>query len=149
MLGEGLTAEAKVYLGAQEAVDVQGNGIFGTRSRTKTIKIAVNPNTGWFIHGNNGAWSVVYYSVSTLNVIYRHAFPDTFTVVQSSPTDLETAHYIVTAGLVTDLNTNVTEDAYEEAYSPELGRQQQCHDRIEDVGDPSWTDDSGNGDAIL
>ncbi|TFK38978.1 hypothetical protein BDQ12DRAFT_722828 [Crucibulum laeve] len=137
----------------QEALDVQGNGISGyeissnpffagaviTSQAYLDAEDEFYPNTGWFVHGNNGAWNVVYCNVSTLNVLYRHSSPDIFTVIQSSPTDLETAQYMVTfgfetpstwvadrvdgAGLVTDPNTNSTGDTYEEAYSLELGRQ--------------------------
>ncbi|KDR68207.1 hypothetical protein GALMADRAFT_272694 [Galerina marginata CBS 339.88] len=90
------------------------------------------PNSGWFVHGNNGAWNVVFCNVTALEVTYKYESLRYITV-SSSPQPLTTARYIMSAGFERSSTTVISSavagaglqsnTTFEEAYSLELSRQ--------------------------
>ncbi|KAF8955571.1 hypothetical protein BDZ97DRAFT_1926616 [Flammula alnicola] len=88
-------------------------------------------NTGWFIHGNQGSWNVVFCNVTTLDVVYTYASSRYFHY-SSSLTDVNSTQHIMTIGLSAattaisyavdgaGITSNVT---YEDTYALELSRQ--------------------------
>jgi hypothetical protein len=82
---------------------------------------------GWFIHGNAGAWNVVYCNMTAVDVVYTYE-DSRYQVHDSSPTSLQYARYIAAVGLPTALDlTETTVDGvppseWEEAYGLELSR---------------------------
>ena len=88
--------------------------------------------SGWFVHGNNGAWNVVFCNVTALDVTYIYE-SSRYILHSSSPKSLTTTRYIMAAGFQL-LGTTVVSVAvdgaglqsgttYEGAYSLELSRQ--------------------------
>lgn len=86
---------------------------------------------GWFVHGSNGAWNVVFCNVTALDVLYTYA-SSRYIVYTSVPTSTISAQHIMTVGFMqpttavsyavdgAGLQENTT---FEEAYSLELSRQ--------------------------
>ncbi|KAF8955570.1 hypothetical protein BDZ97DRAFT_280215 [Flammula alnicola] len=90
-------------------------------------------NTGWFVHGNSGAWNVVVCNVSTLDVVYTYASSRYFHY-SSSLTDVNSTQHIMTIGFSYYTGSNFVSTAvdgaglnsngtYEDAYALELSRQ--------------------------
>lgn len=86
---------------------------------------------GWFVHGSNGAWNVVYCNLTALEVTYTYT-SKRYITNSAVPTDDDSTRHIMTvmfntfsaqvsdavngAGLLTNMS-------YEEAYSLELSKQ--------------------------
>ncbi|PPQ66040.1 hypothetical protein CVT26_010796 [Gymnopilus dilepis] len=122
------------------ALDSQGNCIFGYDVTSNTGEIIVSnayldaaEDTWWFVHGNNGAWNVVYCNVTTLQVNYTYA-SSRFRLRSSTPTSVFAAQRIMGGGLRSSSGDTVISDAvdgaglqtnttYEQAYALELSRQ--------------------------
>lgn len=88
-------------------------------------------NTGWFVHGNAGAYNVIYCSLSALNVDYTYTGSQ-YILDQASPASVQDTQYIVTVGFGSSPLGTVkstvegagiqTVTTYEEAFSLELSR---------------------------
>ena len=86
---------------------------------------------GWFVHGSNGAWNVVFCNVTALEVTYTYS-SSRYIVDKSVPTSTLSAQHVMTVGFMdptfavsyavdgAGLQENTT---FEEAYSLELSRQ--------------------------
>ncbi|KDR66408.1 hypothetical protein GALMADRAFT_147995 [Galerina marginata CBS 339.88] len=90
-------------------------------------------NTGWFIHGNKGAWNVVFCNVTALDVTYTYT-SSRYILESSTPKPLPEARYMMAGGLEASTGTPVvstpidgaglqTDATYEQAYSLQLSRQ--------------------------
>jgi len=86
---------------------------------------------GWFVHGSNGAWNVVYCNVTALNVSYTYSSLR-YTTNGAVPTDDDSARHIMTTMFQTSLTQVsdavdgaglLTSMSYEEAYSLQLSKQ--------------------------
>ncbi|KAF8898218.1 hypothetical protein CPB84DRAFT_1780608 [Gymnopilus junonius] len=130
------------------ALDTQGNCIYGwnipsnpftagdivtSNAYLNASEDTYNGNTGWFVHGNNGAWNVVYCNVTALQVTYTYA-SSRFLFRSSTPASLFAAQRMMSGGLVNIAGNTVisaavdgaglqTSTTYEQAYALELSRQ--------------------------
>ncbi|KAF9458683.1 hypothetical protein BDZ94DRAFT_1239783 [Collybia nuda] len=135
----------------QMALDAQGNGVMGTEVSSNPFHVgavvtsqayfgdisifdAFTPGTGWFIHGNNGAYNVIYCDVTAFDVVYKYQSSSArFTLQKSTPSSLAHARAMISFGLPIEGSTWVrdavdgsgiqTNSTYEEAYALELSRQ--------------------------
>ncbi|KIK03994.1 hypothetical protein K443DRAFT_676313 [Laccaria amethystina LaAM-08-1] len=128
------------------ALDDQGNTISGykvpsnpfhagevviSQAYYQAVEDQFVPNSGWFIHGSNGAWNVVFCDVTALDVQYVYS-SSRFIVRESTPLSADSARHVMTLGIEggsvmvsqqvdgAGLQTNMT---YEQAYGLELSRQ--------------------------
>ncbi|PPQ94391.1 hypothetical protein CVT25_002747 [Psilocybe cyanescens] len=89
-------------------------------------------NTGWFVHGNNGAWNVVFCNVTALDVTYTYA-SSRFLLQNAIPKSVADAQHMMAAGFnigpAIDISKAVDgagleiNATYEQAYSIELSWQ--------------------------
>ena len=94
-------------------------------------RVLILTNSGWFIHGSNGAWNVVFCDVTALDVQYVYSSSQ-FIIRESTPLSADSARLVMTLGIEggsvrvsqqvdgAGLQTKMT---YEEAYGLELSRQ--------------------------
>ena len=90
------------------------------------------PNSGWFVHGESGAWNVVFCNVTLLDVAYTYR-SSRFIMNSASPKSVADTRTIMSAAFL-GLGTTVVSLAvdgsgldanptYEQAYSWELSQQ--------------------------
>ncbi|KAH9474521.1 hypothetical protein JR316_0012982 [Psilocybe cubensis] len=89
------------------------------------------PSKGWFAHGNNGAWNVIFCNVTALDITYTYT-STRFLQQSTSPISVSDTRYMMIAGFYngeTLISTAVNgagleaSTTYEQAYSNELSRQ--------------------------
>ncbi|KAF8996043.1 hypothetical protein BDQ17DRAFT_963865 [Cyathus striatus] len=136
-----------------EPLDDTGNGVSGFNISSNPFKVGAVitsmayydednyvyddfvKNSGWFIHGNKGAWNVIQCNVAAVDVTYTYkSSTSEFTIKSSTPSSLRDARAIITFGLDMYRTNNPvatavdgaglqTETTYEEEYALELSRQ--------------------------
>ncbi|KAF9001721.1 hypothetical protein BDQ17DRAFT_1490130 [Cyathus striatus] len=89
-------------------------------------------NSGWFLHGNQGAWNIIYCDLSAVDVTYAYkSSTSEFTIMSSTPSSLQDTRAIITYEFQTYPRTDPVATAvdgvdlqtYEETYALELSRQ--------------------------
>ncbi|KAH9474523.1 hypothetical protein JR316_0012984 [Psilocybe cubensis] len=89
-------------------------------------------NTGWFVHGNKGAWNVVFCNITALDVTYTYTSSQ-FVVQKAVPKSVTDTQHIMAAGFegqttaisqqVDGAGSDPNTGTYEQAYALELSRQ--------------------------
>jgi hypothetical protein len=88
-------------------------------------------HSGWFFHGESGAWNVVFCNVTLLDVTYTYQ-SSRYIVNSASPKSLTDTRTIMSVGsfgssivsLAVEGSGSDSNPTYEQAYSWELSRQQ-------------------------